>query len=56
MEFAYNNGHHELLGTSHFEVLYGRSCRVPMDWNSPIDKLTLGPDMLAKMEEIVKKV
>jgi len=56
VEFSYNNGHHESLGMSPFEVLYGRKCRVPIDWNNPINKLALGPDMLAKMEETVKKV
>eukprot|EP00253_Pinus_taeda_P024905 PITA_24905 len=28
VEFAYNNGHHEFLGMSPFEELYGRRCRV----------------------------
>lgn len=56
MEFAYNDGHHESLGMSTFDVLYGHKCRVPMDWNSPDNKLALGPNMLAKMEVAVKKV
>lgn len=56
VEFAYNNGCHESLGMSPFEVLYGRNCRVPTDWNSSVNRLTLGPDMLAEMEETVKKV
>eukprot|EP00253_Pinus_taeda_P030825 PITA_30825 len=56
VEFSYNNGHHESLGMSPFEVLYGRKCRVPVDWNNPVNKLALGPDMLSEMEEVVKKV
>eukprot|EP00253_Pinus_taeda_P021712 PITA_21712 len=56
VEFAYNNGHHESLGMSRFKVLYRRKCRIPIDWNNPVNKLALGPDMLAKMEEAVKKV
>lgn len=56
VEFAYNNGHHESLGMSPFEVLYGRKFKVPIDWNNPVNKLALGHDMLAEMEEIVKKV
>lgn len=56
VEFSYNNGHHESLGMSPFEVLYGRKCRVPIDWNNPVNKLALGPDMLAEMEETIKKV
>eukprot|EP00253_Pinus_taeda_P010482 PITA_10482 len=56
VEFAYNNGQHESLGMSPFKVLYGRKCRVLIDWNNPVNKLALGPDMLAEMEEAVKKV
>jgi len=56
VEFSYNNGHHESLGMSPFEVLYGRKWRVPIDWNNPVNNLALGPDMLAEMEETVKKV
>lgn len=41
---------------SPFQVLYGRKCQVPIDWNNLVNKLALGPDMLAKMEEVVKKV
>lgn len=29
---------------------------MPIDWNSPINILTLGPHMLTEMEEIVKKI
>eukprot|EP00253_Pinus_taeda_P018184 PITA_18184 len=56
VEFAYNNGHHKSLGMNPFEFLYGRNCRVPMDWNNLINKLALAPNMLAEMEEVVKKV
>ena len=56
MEFSYNNGHHESLGVSPFEVLYGRKWRVPMDTNNPVNKLELGLDMLPEMEEAIKKV
>lgn len=56
VEFVYNNGHHESLGMSPFEVLYGIKYRVAIDWNNPVNKLALGPDMLVEMEETVKKV
>eukprot|EP00253_Pinus_taeda_P003564 PITA_03564 len=56
VEFSYNNGHHESLGMSPFEVLYGRKCRVPVGWNNPVNKFALSPDMLTKMEDVVKKV
>lgn len=55
VEFSYNNGHQESLGISPFEVLYRRKCRVPIDWNNPINKLALVSDMLVEME-VLKKV
>ncbi len=56
LEFYYNNRHHESLSMSPLEVLYGVKCRVPIDLNSPVNRLTLGLDMLAEMEETDKKV
>lgn len=55
-EFSYNNGYHDSLGMSPFEVLYGRKCRVPTNYNSLDNRLTLGADMLTEMEDTVKKV
>ena len=31
-------------------------CRVPIDWNSPVNKFALGPDMVAEMEETMRKI
>jgi hypothetical protein len=36
---------------SPFEALYGRKCRVPISWDYPVDRITLGPDMLSEMEQ-----
>jgi len=41
---------------SPFEVLYGRKCRVPMEWGSLANKLALATNMLTEMEKIVRKV
>ena len=54
VEFAYNNGYKESLKMSPFEALYGRQCRMPINWSSPETKLLLGPEMLAEMEAEVK--
>jgi hypothetical protein len=43
VEFSYNNGYHESLKMIPFEVLYGKKCRVPISWDNPMEKITLGP-------------
>eukprot|EP00253_Pinus_taeda_P001534 PITA_01534 len=56
VEFAYNNGYHTSTQMSPFEVMYGRKCQTPSSWGGPEDKLSLGPEMLKEMEEMVKRV
>lgn len=56
VEFSYNNKNHASLKMSPFEVLYGRKSITPSNWNSPEDKLILGPHKLEEMEKIVKKI
>eukprot|EP00253_Pinus_taeda_P011375 PITA_11375 len=56
VEFAYNNGYHTSTQMSPFEVMYGRKCRTPSSWGGPEDKLSLGPEMLKEMEDMVKRV
>jgi hypothetical protein len=46
VEFTYNNGYQESLKTSPFEVLYGRPCNTLVSWNNPVNKITIGPNML----------
>ena len=53
VKFAYNNNYRASLKMSPFEVLYGRRCKVPLSWGNLKENLTLGPDMLAQMEEMV---
>ena len=55
-EFAYNNGYKTSAKMSPFEVLYGRKCRTPVTWDSPMDRLMLGPDFLMDLEQLVTKV
>ena len=54
--FSYNNGYQESLKMSPFEVLYGRKCRVPISWDNPVDKITLGPELLKEMEHVMVKI
>jgi hypothetical protein len=56
VEFAYNNGYQELLKMSLFEVMCGRRCRVPISWDNPVDKITLGPELLKEMEHTMVKI
>lgn len=56
VEFAYNNSYHDSLKMSPYEVLYGRICTTPTNWSNPKEKLILRQDMLAKMENTIRKV
>jgi hypothetical protein len=31
---------------SPFEALYGRKCNIPISWDNPVEKITLGLDIL----------
>jgi hypothetical protein len=50
VDFSYNNGYQESLKMSPFEALYGTQCKIPIDWNSPVDRITIGPDTLNVLE------
>jgi hypothetical protein len=41
---------------SPFRALYGRKCRVPISWDNPVDRITLGPNLLKEMEQVVIKI
>ena len=49
-EFTYNNGYQDFAKMSPFEVLYGRKCRTPVTWDSLVNRLMLGPDLLLDLE------
>ena len=51
VEFAYNNNYQESLRMSMFEALYGRSCNSPINWSDPMNRVLIGLDMLAEMEQ-----
>ena len=55
-EFAYNNGYQTSSKMSPFEVLYGQKCRTLVTWDSSVDWLMLGPDLLMELEQLVTKV
>ena len=56
VEFAYNNGYQTSAKMSPLEVLYGRKCITPITWDSLVDWLMLGPNLLMDLEQLVTKV
>jgi hypothetical protein len=41
---------------SPFEVLYGMKCIFPVSWDSPMDKITPGPELLKEMKHAMVKI
>ena len=56
VEFTYKNGQYESLRMSPYEAWYGRSCRTPVNWDNPVKKVVLGPELLKEMEQEVAKI
>jgi len=50
VEFAYNNGHHSLLGMALYEALYGIPCRTPLSWDRLEDCVVVGHELVHEME------
>ena len=55
-EFAYNNGQHASTKMSPFEIMYGIKCTTLVSWDSPVDRLMVGPEMLQDMEKTIWEV
>jgi len=51
VEFSYNNGYQESLKMAPFEALYGRKYNIPIIWDNPVDRVTLGLKMLVELEQ-----
>ena len=54
-EFSYNNGYQNFSKMSPFEVLYGRKCRTPVTWDSPVDWLMIGLDLLKDLNSLLPR-
>jgi hypothetical protein len=46
VEFAYNNGYQKSLKMSPFKVLYGRPCNTLVSWSNPVNRFSIGLDIL----------
>jgi hypothetical protein len=55
-EFAYNNNYQSSLKMTHFEALYGRRCRTPLNWSQPREREVFGPDLMTEAERKVKLI
>jgi hypothetical protein len=56
VEFDDNNGYQESLKMSPFEALYGRQFNIQISWKSPIDRVTIGPYIIKKIEQQVIQI
>jgi hypothetical protein len=56
IEFVYNNGYQESLKMSPFEALYGKKCIIPISWDSPVEKVTVGPELIKEMEQSMVQI
>ena len=50
LEFVYKNGHQGSLSMNPFNEMYGKRCRTPVSWDSPINRIILGTDFIKEME------
>ena len=50
VEFSYNNRYQASAKMSPFDVLYEWKCRTLVTWDSPVDRVMLGLDLLLDLE------
>ena len=55
-EFSYNNSYQPSLKMAPFEVLYGRTCRTPLNWFQTRERKFFGPSLVKEVEEKVKVI
>ena len=56
--FKYNNGYEDSLRMSPFKALSGWSCNITISWSDLVNKVLIGPNILADMEKemwVIKK-
>lgn len=55
-EFSYNNSFQSSIQMSPFEALYGRACRIPLNWSESGERPFYGPDLVVDTEEQVRLI
>ena len=54
-EFMYRKWYQTSAKMSPFEVLYGQKCRTLVTWDSPVEQLMFGPELLKDLDQLVNK-
>ena len=55
-DFFYNNSYQESIKMAPFKALYGRRCRIPLNWSEAGERNFFGPDMVNEAEEQVRAI
>ncbi|KAE8664337.1 hypothetical protein F3Y22_tig00112800pilonHSYRG00034 [Hibiscus syriacus] len=55
-EFAYNNSYQSSIKMAPYEALYGRRCRIHLNWYELKDREVIGPELIQEMEEKVQVI
>ncbi|XP_039025530.1 uncharacterized protein LOC120158869 [Hibiscus syriacus] len=55
-KFAYNNSYHSSIQMAPYEALYGRKCRMPLNWYKLKDREVFGHELIQEVEEKVQVV
>jgi hypothetical protein len=50
-ELSYNNSYQESIRMAHFEALYGKKCRTPLNWVEVGDRCYFGPNFIKEVRE-----
>lgn len=55
-EFFYNNGYHPRIDMTQSEELYGRGCRLPIEWFDATDVKHLRVDSVKDAQDTVRRI
>lgn len=56
IKFTYTNSFQATIGMTPYEALYGKKCKSPFYWDEVGERRILGPNVVGKMLELVKKI
>ena len=56
VEFSYNNSYQESIKMAPFEALYGRRCRILLNWSESRERWFFGLDLVKETKEKVQRI